>query len=165
MPSSKTPLQRPAQRPDLPALPPFETLDATHRQVLRSIDQLLRVVEQLGAEAVDEATRKQVAAICQFLDDTARAHHAVEEASVFPALLQSGDDALVQHVQRLQQDHGWLEQDWLELQPQLKAVAEGMSWYDPDYLRVAMPIFAKLYRDHIALEESIVYPASQRLRG
>ena len=81
---------------------------------------------------------------------------------MFPSLLDSGNAALVQHVRRLQQDHGWLEEDWLELQPQLRAVVEGYNWYDPDFLRAAVPVFAELYRDHIALEENVVYPESRR---
>ena len=63
---------------------------------------------------------------------------------------------------RLQQDHGWLEEDWLELEPQLEAVANGYSWYDIDTLRAALPIFEQLYRDHIALEESLIYPEARR---
>jgi len=41
-------------------------------------------------------------------------------------------------------------------------VANGQSWYDIDVLRSAVPTFTELYRDHIALEESVVYPASRR---
>jgi agmatinase len=36
-----------------------------------------------------------------------------------PAAVRKGDKALIQHVLRLQQDHGWLEEDWLELEPQM----------------------------------------------
>ena len=95
---------------------------------------------------------------------SARQHHADEERVVFPGLLKSPDATLVQHVLRLQQDHGWLEEDWLELEPQLQAVAEGYSWYDLDTLRAALPIFEDLYRDHIALEESLIYPEARRQR-
>ena len=77
-------------------------------------------------------------------------------------LLASGDAELVQPVRRLQQDHGWLEEDWFELAPQLRAVAEGQNGYDPDFLRAATQTFTEFYREHIALEESVVYPASRR---
>ena len=43
-----------------------------------------------------------------------------EEQLVFPSLLADGDSEIVAHVQRLQQDHGWLEEDWLEIGPQLR---------------------------------------------
>jgi hemerythrin-like domain-containing protein len=160
-PARPVPKARPA-RPAVPPLADFETLDATHRQVMLTLERLKKLIDQLEAEGLSDGARVIAADICQFFDGSARAHHAAEEQMVFPGLLSSGDAALVQHVQRLQQDHGWLEEDWLELQPQLRAVAEGYSWYDPDFLRAAIPVFTELYRDHIALEEDIVYPASRQ---
>jgi hemerythrin-like domain-containing protein len=68
-------------------------------------------------------------------------------------------------VRRLQQDHGWLEEDWLELAPQLEAVANGYNWYDLAMLQHALPIFTELYREHIALEESLIYPEAKRRRA
>ena len=111
---------------------------------------------------MDDSARKTATEICDFFDRTARAHHEAEDKLVFPRLLSSGDAALVQHVQRLQQDHGWLEEDWRELRPQLSTLAGGYNGYDLDFLRAAIPIFTDLYRDHIALEETIVYPESRR---
>jgi hemerythrin-like domain-containing protein len=153
--------RRPA-RAAVPAIPTFEMLDATHREVMLTLERLQQWVDQLDAQDVNEVTRTTAEEICRFFDGSARAHHAAEETHVFPNLLASGDAALVQHVRRLQQDHGWLEEDWLELQPQLRAVAEGYNWYDLDFLRAAVPVFSELYRDHISLEENIVYPESRR---
>ena len=65
---------------------------------------------------------------------------------------------------RLQQDHGWLEEDWLTLEPQLSAIAAGYSWYDIDMLRLALPVFTELYQDHIDLEESLIYPEARTRR-
>jgi hemerythrin-like domain-containing protein len=150
------------KRPAVPPLPTFEALDATHREVMRTLERLQQWVEQMDAEGIAPGTRALADDICRFFDGSARAHHAAEEQFVFPSLLSSGDAALVQHVHRLQQDHGWLEEDWLELQPQLRAVVEGYNGYDLDFLRAAVPVFTDLYRDHIALEENIVYPESRR---
>jgi len=149
-------------RPAAPPLPPFEALDETHHQVMLNLAQLAALHEHLASQGVDDGARQLAAEICTFFDGSARAHHAAEEQFVFPGLLNGGDAVMIGHVHRLQQDHGWLEEDWLELQPQLKAVSEGYSWYDIDALRAAIPIFTELYRDHIALEEDIVYPASRR---
>ncbi len=149
-------------RPAVPALPSFEQLDDTHRRVMQALSQLRLMLEQLDSPGHDDAARELAGQICNFFDSTARAHHAAEEQLVFPSLLASGDAELVQHVRRLQQDHGWLEEDWLELAPQLRAVAEGQNWYDPDFLRAATQTFTELYREHIALEETVVYPASRR---
>ena len=155
---------RPA-RPAAPALPSFESLDKTHRQVMEMLGQLTRLVDQAEANSIDDRARLLATEICQFFDDTARAHHAAEEQLVFPRLLTGDDAELVQHVRRLQQDHGWLEEDWLELGPHVRAIGEGQGWYDLDVLRSSVPVFTELYREHIALEETIVYPASRRQRA
>jgi hemerythrin-like domain-containing protein len=163
-PKTRKPRSARPQRAAAPPLPPFEQLDTTHRQVLVSLERLQGLVDDLASEGITDRSRAIAAEICQFFDASAREHHAAEERHVFPELLNSGDAALVPHVQRLQQDHGWLEEDWIELQPQLRAVAEGYNWYDPDFLRAAIPVFTELYRDHIALEEDVVYPASRGLK-
>ena len=160
MSSSKTRPARPA-RPATPRLPSFEALDQTHREVMRTLGEMARLLDQLEAQGADDGARQLATQICEFFDGTARAHHAAEEQLVFPSLLTSGDAELVAHVHRLQQDHGWLEEDWLEIGPHVRAVAEGYNWYDMDMLRSALPVFAELYSDHIALEETIVYPASR----
>ena len=81
----------------------------------------------------------------------------------FQSLDQAHRAALVQHVHRLQQDHGRIEEDWRELAPQVEAIAAGYDWYDPAMLQAAVPVFAELCREHIALEECVVYPAAQNL--
>lgn len=163
MSSAKPRAPRPARpaRAPAPSLPPFEALDKTHHEVLLMMERLDQLMAQLEEHGMTGETRALADTICTFFDNTARSHHAAEEEFVFPKLLRSADATLVQHVLRLQQDHGWLEEDWLELQPQLEAIARGYNWYDPDFLRTAIPVFAELYREHIALEESTVYPASR----
>ena len=161
MSSSKMRATRPA-RPAAPQLPSFDSLDKTHRLVMQTLGELAILLDHLQAHGMDEAARARARDICQFFDGTARAHHAAEEQIVFPSLLSSGNEELTAHVRRLQQDHGWLEEDWLELGPQLQAVAEGYNWYDLDVLRAAIPVFTELYRDHIALEETMIYPEAQR---
>lgn len=64
----------------------------------------------------------------------------------------------MQAVLRLSQDHNWLEEDWMEISPQIDSVACGLSWHDLDTLREGVDVFAALSRDHIALEESLIYP-------
>jgi hemerythrin-like domain-containing protein len=152
---------RPARSP-APAVPTMDKLDKTHAQMLVVLDQLTALMDHLESEGVDPAARETARSICAFFNENARQHHADEEALIFPKLLQAGDAEIVQHVHRLQQDHGWLEEDWIELGPQLQAVSEGYSWYDLDTLRAAVGIFADLYHDHIGLEESMIYPHARR---
>lgn len=143
-------------------LAPFEALDACHREVMSHLQLLERLVHHLAQQGVDPEARRLAHAVTAFFSSTAHQHHADEERAVFPALLAGSDVDLIQHVRRLQQDHGWLEEDWRELALQLGAVADGYSWYDLDSLRHGVEVFTALYHDHIALEESLIYPEARR---
>ncbi len=144
----------------------FEALDRTDAQVVDQLRQLEKLVDRVDDEGLDDDARALAASILAFFDSTAHAHHEEEERVVFPPLLASDDAALVQHVQRLQQDHAWLEEDWHTLRPHLAAIAGGQAWYEPEVLRQGCEVFGALYLEHIALEESLIYPASkeQQLR-
>jgi hypothetical protein len=50
---------------------------------------------------------------------------------VFPSLPSSADAELVAAVRSLQQDHRWIEENWIALAPQLRAIAPGLHWVDP----------------------------------
>ena len=152
---------RPA-RGSVPALPPLQSLDRCHHKMMEVLADLTQLVDHLPNQGVDAATRGRALAICKFFATIARQHHADEETLVFPLLIRAKDALLTRHVLRLQQDHGWLEEDWLELAPQLQAVAHGYIGYELDGLRQAVGVFSDLYQEHIALEESLIYPEARR---
>ena len=139
----------------------FEALDACHREMLAKADELCALVDRLEHHGIDAAARTSAGEIGRFFTTTARDHHEDEERHVFPPLADSHDPAVVQAVLRLQQDHGWLEEDWFELSPHVQAVAWGYNGYDIDVLREGATIFAALLRDHVALEESFIYPQAR----
>jgi hemerythrin-like domain-containing protein len=147
------------------ALDGFNVLDACHRQTLTMLDTLAALVARLGHDGLDAQARAVAKDIVQFFSITARQHHEDEERHVFPKLLAGDDAAVVQTVMRLQQDHHWLEEDWLELSPHLDAVAAGQNWYDLDVLRQGVDVFTALSHDHVALEESCIYPQARAKLG
>jgi hemerythrin-like domain-containing protein len=143
----------------------FGVLDGCHRQTLAALAKLETIVARLDGGSVDGQTRTLAADVVRHFSTTARRHHEDEERHIFPKLAASADAAMEQVVLRLQQDHHWLEEDWMTLQPHLDAIACGQSWYDVDVLREGSTIFAALSRDHITTEECILYPeARMRLR-
>lgn len=141
----------------------FVALDACHRRVQEQLVALGALLARLDSHGLDRTARDLAGTAVRFFDSEARRHHEQEERVVFPPLLASGAPELVQHVRRLQQDHGWLEENWLELQPLLAAIADGHGWVDLDLLRNVIEVFGALYDDHIALEESLVYPQARAL--
>ena len=153
---------RPA-RPAVPVPSDFEVLDPAHRAAIDMLQHLDILVRRLADRGVDAEARHQAREVLDYFNGPGLGHHAQEESQVFPALLASGDAELVQHVQRLRQDHGWIEEDWRELAPQIDAIANGYDWYDLAVLQAAVPIFSALCHEHIALEECVVYPAAKNL--
>ena len=134
---------------------------ASKTQMVVALQQLDELVDRLEAHGVDGKTRTLAKDLFLFFTNTAREHHLDEEKHVFPALLTSEDDELIRLTLRLQQDHGWIEEDWLQLAPQIEAIAAGYNWYNIDLLSHAIPVFQALYQDHMALEESMIYPEAK----
>lgn len=143
----------------------FVAFDACHRRMLATVGRLEAFVARLAAGELGADDRAEVAAAAAFLAAEVPDHHRDEERLVFPSLAASGDAEVVQAVLRLRQDHGWLEEDWRELAPQLQALAAGYGGWDPDALRSGIALYAALLRDHIALEEALIYPQARAWLG
>lgn len=143
----------------------FEVLDACHVATLAALADLDALIGRLADGPPDATMRASAAAILAFFATTARQHHEDEERHVLPKMATSDDPEIVQTALRLQQDHDWLEEDWMELSPHLDAVACGQSWYDVDLLREGAQVFTALSRDHIALEEACIYPEARARLG
>jgi hemerythrin-like domain-containing protein len=139
----------------------FEVLDACHRQMVDMLARLSALVGGLDKSGPDREARRTAEEIIQFFSQTARQHHEDEERHVFPQLQDSDDPEIVQAVLRLQQDHHWMDVDWKELSPAIAAVADNRGGYDLEALREGVEIFTALSHDHIALEESCIYPQAR----
>jgi hemerythrin-like domain-containing protein len=161
MPTTRTRPARPV-RPAVPAPSTFDTLDETHRQIIQVLGQLESLLTMLNRPGDAGPAAALASHVCRFLSGTARAHHEAEETRVFPSLLEGDDPQWLAYVRRLQQDHDWLEEDWLEMEPHLQAIANGYRGDHPEFLRASLPEFTQLYYEHIALEESLVYPEVRR---
>ncbi|MDO9234650.1 MAG: hemerythrin domain-containing protein [Aquabacterium sp.] len=153
--------RNPSAAPRGRAIEPFDVLDACHQQMVTALQSLGDLVERLKEHGQDGKTQEMARATFLFFMNTARQHHLDEELHIFPALIHSGDEELIRHTLRLQQDHGWIEEDWLELAPQIESIAAGYNWFNIDQLAHSVPVFQALYQDHMALEESLIYPEAK----
>ncbi len=139
----------------------FKALDACHQQIHENLAELAGLMEQLETNSDSPHCRQKAKTIEAFFSEVARPHHAEEEKSIFPPLLASDDHELVQAVRTLQQDHGWIEQNWLELAPLLRALTQGEDWFDMAELKHNTEVFVNLCHDHIVLEETLIYPEAK----
>ena len=144
-----------------PATIGFEALDACHQQIIENLKQLTALAAQVAVAGVDAAAQQQAAAIEAFFSGTSRQHHLDEEKRVFAPLLAGGEAELVALVRVLQQDHGWIEENWLELAPQLRAMAQGNNWFDGAEFQHNVEVFSDLCLGHVELEEKMIYPQAR----
>jgi hemerythrin-like domain-containing protein len=154
-----------ATAPPHHAGPAFRVLDACHHQTLEALTTLRELVVHLEAEGLDAPARAMAARVAHHFGSVNRLHHEDEERHVFPRLADSADPEIRQAVLRLQTDHDWLEEDWMELSPAIEAIAAGHPWYDLEVLREAVAVFCALSEDHVTLEEAVIYPQAQAQLG
>jgi iron-sulfur cluster repair protein YtfE (RIC family) len=145
----------------MPQTVDFKVLDDCHREIADHLQRLVVLTEKLQRRGIDPGARAEARAVEAFFSTTSRRHHADEESRVFPLLLASTDVDLVQKVRMLQQDHGWIEEDWRVVSSMLRAIAEGLVGDMQEELPAVVEIFSELLREHIALEESIIYPEAR----
>jgi iron-sulfur cluster repair protein YtfE (RIC family) len=150
--------------PIVPAVAPdtFAVLDASHRDALSHLNQLTDLVSRLQVSDLAEPLRRAARELIAFFSGPAREHNADEERHVFPTLQQCDDVEVKRAAECLREDHAWIELHWLDIETQLMAAAEGSTSFDHRILQTASEVFVALMRDHIALEESLLYP---QLRG
>jgi hemerythrin-like domain-containing protein len=143
----------------------FEAQDACHQQMLVHLSMLLELAQHIDQVGIDTDAQRQAGVIERFFSGTSRQHHADEEKNIFPPLLAGTDAELISLVQVLQQDHCWIEDDWLELAPQLRAIESGNNWIDSAEFQHKVEIFLALTRGHIELEEKMIYPQARALKA
>lgn len=139
----------------------FEALDACHREMQAHLAALAELARHIEAHGVDAQAQQQAGAIEAFFSSTSRQHHAEEEKNVFAPLMLSGNAELTVAVRTLQQDHGWIEENWIELAPELRAIASGNNWFEPTEFQHNVAVFLELCLGHIALEETLIYPEAK----
>ncbi len=143
------------------ALPVLDRFDATHEQMRYWLAELQGLVNHMEDRGWDNWARDHARSIIDFFSGTARQHHLDVDRQVFPLIVGRGDEVIETNVDRLRQDHGWLEENWRELLAQLQPVAEGFGGYDIDMLRHSADVYAALLLEHLALEKGLVYPAAR----
>jgi hemerythrin-like domain-containing protein len=143
---------------------PFEMLAACHERVERMLRLMERLAGHLRDQGCDRNARQAAQDVMRYFDLAGPAHHEDEERHVFPPLLARGSPDMQAVVRRLQRDHHAMAHEWAAVRADLCRVAHG-SWTRARAGEEAQrwQAFAALYRSHVEVEESQVYPAAQAL--
>jgi hemerythrin-like domain-containing protein len=140
----------------------FQFLDATHQQIDLQLLRLTLLVERLEHRPFTPDETCQGGELIGFFRTDARTHHADEERHVLPSLINSHAPATADVGRRLQQDHQWLEQLWLTIDPCIDAAVRGSRWFDLQELTHAVGLYTDLYASHMVLEETVAYPQAHQ---
>lgn len=152
---------------------PFEMLGACHERVQRMLRLLARLTAHVASQGSDTAARQAARDVMRYFDQAAPLHHQDEELHVFPALRAQGDAALQALVERLQQEHRQMAQQWAQLRTGLQRLADQAdtqpadpAWRLPAPHLALQEAFSQLYQAHLLAEDGQAYPAAQaRLTG
>ena len=136
---------------------PIEHLTACHRRIEDRLSTLERTAEWLESEDEKKKAeaRQAIASALRFLDSSGVMHTADEESSLFPRLLPRLDPGERDYVESLEHQHREVDQAYAEVKA---AVDAGQS----DRYRAAVARVARLYREHIASEDSVLTAIAAR---
>jgi hemerythrin-like domain-containing protein len=144
---------------------PFEMMEACHERLHRMLELLARLRGHLRAHGADDQARQAARDVMKYFDQAAPQHHRDEELHVFPPLLAGADEAMLQIISRLQQDHLQMESRWATARGWLDAVARGELGSLTPRQEADLDAFSSLYATHIEAEEGVAYPAAREALG
>lgn len=136
-------------------------LVACHERVERSLALMERLAAHVQEHGADTQAQQAAQDVMRYFDIAAPAHHDDEERHVFPLIERQPASALTACVARLRADHESMRHRWPQVRADLASIASGVT---PDAAsRHAWPrwqAFIALHRDHLQVEETLLYPAS-----
>ena len=145
---------------------PIAILVACHARIEQRLATLRRLAQHLQAHGADAQARTAAASILRYFDEAAPRHHEDEEHDLLPALRAAPLDAqararLEAVSQTVLADHAAFDALWQPVAPVLRALAAGQAAGRLD--AAAVEALSDRYRDHIRLEEEVLFAEAARV--
>jgi hemerythrin-like domain-containing protein len=142
---------------------PIGMLGDCHRRIERFLNSLLTVATDAKGSPLTNEQQAALATGLRYFREAAPKHTADEEESLFPRLcrLDRPDlQPLLARIDSLQQDHECAERSHHEVDylGQLWLANGRLSTQDAEHLATVLTQLAELYRRHIAMEDTEVFP-------
>ncbi|HEY9396713.1 MAG TPA: hemerythrin domain-containing protein [Burkholderiales bacterium] len=140
---------------------PIGLLKACHLRIDQRCALLLRVIEHIGKQGVDQQVKQACTQVLHYFNTSAQQHHADEEEDLFPALLRSVTPPQRKRMQALidtlTADHVEMKKTWEALRANLEAIlADKVQTLDAELV----DRFQTLYLEHIQREEHDAFAAA-----
>jgi hemerythrin-like domain-containing protein len=142
---------------------PIGMLGDCHRRIERFLNVLVVIAAQEKGGRLTEQHRTALATSLRYFREAAPKHTADEEESLFPRLRQlrhAGSHAILTRIEALEQDHECAGKvhDEVDRLGQLWLTMGHLSTKEAAQLSTLLDQLAKLYRSHIAIEDTEVFP-------
>jgi hemerythrin-like domain-containing protein len=144
---------------------PIGMLTDCHRRIERFNYILCRVAEHAGERALTAEESEAVDAALRYFHESGPRHNSDEEDSLFPRLRGTPAAKVLSEVDRLESEHHQTEalhKEAAELFTRWQT-EETLHADDRARLRAVTSKLEEIYREHIRLEEEVVFPCAARV--
>jgi hemerythrin-like domain-containing protein len=140
---------------------PIGMLGDCHRRIERFLNVLVTVAARERGGPLTEEHRLALTTSLRYFREAAPKHTADEEESLFPRLRQlDSAEAIMRRIDSLEQDHECAQaaHDEVDRLGQLWLANGRLSPEEASRLSTVLEQLAQLYRHHIAIEDTEVFP-------
>ena len=146
---------------------PTGLLSDCHRRIEMFLGSLEAVAVVIDRPASEE-TRRALETALRYFSQAAPKHTADEEDSLFPRLRQNQDSEVqssFSQLDRLEDEHRWAAplHAEVELLGKKYLLTDALSAVEVEKFRNAVAALASLYKRHITVEDSVIFPLAARL--
>ncbi len=152
-------------KPDSGFDDPLGMLEDCHRRIERFLHILCLVAEQASGHPLSDEESAAVTTALHYFQEGGRRHNADEEESVFPRLRAVDPESSQTNLAHLEDDHRRTEnlhqrveslyREWID--------TSALSSGEQQALLSATSELQRIYREHIHMEESIIFPHAARV--
>lgn len=136
----------------------------------RRIEMFLGALEAVSTvidQPLTEETRRALDSALRYFREAAPKHNADEEESLFPRMREIRDPEVrsaVAKIDKLEEEHRWAAplHSEVERMGTIYLSGKSLSPEEVEGFRKAVTELASMYREHIRVEEEVVFPAAAR---
>lgn len=152
-------------KPDCGFDNPIGMLKDCHRRIEHFLDILSHVAERAYSRALTDEEQAAVQSALRYFHVGGQRHTADEEESLFPRLRGAASASNFEAVDQLEKDHRCANDlhEAVESLYTTWASSGGLSAADQQRLLTNMKQLKRLYAEHIAVEETLVFPHAQQV--
>lgn len=149
-------------KPDADFSDPIGMLHDCHRRIEHFLNIVCVVVNRAEDRALTDEEKEAIEAALHYFRTGGPRHNADEEESLFPRMRAAGATDQLEKIGGLEHDHREREQlhATIEMLYTEWIANGGISATDHQKLAAATARLQQLYRDHIELEEKVVFPTA-----